>query len=722
MRDKTTTSARLPTYLPRLAISGALVLGALLLAQAALVTNPFTPAGHVGYVYEEPRTFGDGGFRGLLKGPGSFGGSLKRHRVVNIDIRPATYAASASVPTAEGAIDVEWEALLHPDPDSVRRVVEEFGSADWYERHVAPIVLGQMRKAVTEHATHSYRCEALEQEALLAVDAALAELELPFVIDSLTVRSLRAPASLVADAHKAELKPPTPATPAVSPAPLTEGPEPDDGATLIEVSHRREFRGMWLATVSNVDWPSREGLPADKQKAELVTYLDQLRTMNINALIFQVRPASDAFYPSDLEPWSRWLTGEAGKDPGYDPLQFAIDECRKRSMEFHAWFNPFRGMPVEDFEVPGTHITKRLSDHALPYASMVWMDPGAKAVRDHVTSVVLDVVSRYEIDGVHLDDYFYPYPVRGAKLDDGPSYKRYVEEWGHMEKDDWRRHNIDSLIAGLSTGIRAIKPHMKFGISPFGLYRPGEPFGTRGLDQFEEIYSDPKKWMEKGWIDYLTPQLYWKENSNRSYSKLLEWWGESNALRRHIYAGNNLLSIERNKGNWPFSEFKTQLEASREAFEFQSLGNIFFGLRVFRGKSGASVLDRFTSDLYPTQALPPAMPWLSNRPPRRPENVHAGNTEIRWDSAASPAVKHWTLYARDAEDGCWELADILPSSTTRVDAAPGTYALCACDRLMQESIGVLVTVAAPDISPSDAAKAEEPAVAESDPHPEDTES
>ena len=401
-------------------------------------------------------------------------------------------------------------------------------------------------------------------------------------------------------------------------------------------------------------------------------------------------------------------------DPGYDPLEFAIEECRKRSIELHAWFNPFRGKPAEKFELADNHFINAHPDHSIPYAGMTWMDPGVKEVRDWVIDVVIDVVERYDIDGVHLDDYFYPYPVKGATFDDDESYQNYLAEWGHMEKNDWRRQNIDSLISRISTGIRATKPHVKFGVSPFGLYRPAEPHGTRGLDQFETIASDPKKWLEQGWIDYITPQLYWRETSNRSYSKLLEWWGETNSLRRHIYAGNSLISIERNNGNWPFSEFKTQLDASREALHQQSLGNIFFGLRVFRGKSGAKVQDHFAETFYPTPALPPAMPWLSNRPPQRPLKVRAHVAEIRWDGAPLTGVKHWTLYMRDPQNGMWNLREILPAATTRIDASPGRYAICSVDRLMQESIGVLVDVPEPSLTPADAARGEQPAVADSE--------
>ena len=282
----------------RVTAIAALAIVGFLIAQATLVTNPFTPAGHIGYVYEEPRTFGDGGFRGLVQGPGSFGGSLRRHRVVNIDIRPTTHTGSASVPTAEGAIDVEWEASLRPLPDHVQEVVERFGGEAWYDRHVAPIVAGQLRSAVGEHATHSYECDALEVEATLAIRSTLTQLSMPFALDALTVRSLRAPPTLVAAARAPEPEPePTSNSRSVFPA-ARQPPPPDDGATLIEVSHRREFRGMWLATIENVDWPSREGLPAEKQREELVTYLDQLQAMNMNALVFQVRPSSDAFYAS----------------------------------------------------------------------------------------------------------------------------------------------------------------------------------------------------------------------------------------------------------------------------------------------------------------------------------------------------------------------------------------------------------------------------------------
>ena len=274
-----------------------------------------------------------------------------------------------------------------------------------------------------------------------------------------------------------------------------------------------EFRGAWVASVTNIDWPSSKGLSTSAQQAELIKILDTLVELRMNAIVLQVRPEGDAFYASNVgEPWSRYLSGTQGvaPNPYYDPLTFAVTEAHKRGIELHAWFNPYRAGMSNSPQLSSTHMAVVYKQYAYPYGTYLWMDPGAAAVQNRTYDCILDVVRRYDIDAVHFDDYFYPYPVSGQEFPDSATYQAYRNSGGGLSLDDWRRDNVNKLINRLYTGIHAAKPHVKFGISPFGIYRPGIPPGIVGFDQFGDLYADPKLWIERGWVDYLAPQLYWR--------------------------------------------------------------------------------------------------------------------------------------------------------------------------------------------------------------------
>ncbi|MCX5762893.1 MAG: family 10 glycosylhydrolase, partial [Gemmatimonadetes bacterium] len=278
---------------------------------------------------------------------------------------------------------------------------------------------------------------------------------------------------------------------------------------------RREFRGVWVASVSNIDWPSKPGLPTADQKAELLALLDRAQAEHLNAVILQVRPAADALYKSSIEPWSEYLTGTQGRAPvpAWDPLAFAVDEAHRRGLELHAWFNPYRARhPSAKGALSKRHIARTSPALVKKYGTQLWMDPGESAVRARTVRVVLDVVTRYDIDGVHLDDYFYPYKEKTTRgttefLDDR-SWKKYVKAKGKLSRDDWRRENVNVLVHQLYDRIHLAKPWVKFGISPFGIWRPGNPEQIKGFDAYEQLYADSKLWLEKGWVDYFTPQLY----------------------------------------------------------------------------------------------------------------------------------------------------------------------------------------------------------------------
>ena len=312
--------------------------------------------------------------------------------------------------------------------------------------------------------------------------------------------------------------------------------------------HRaQELRGLWIATVNNGDWPSRRDLTVEQQKQELTAIFDRAAALHLNAVFLQVRPMADALYPSSIEPWSEFLTGTPGKapEPLYDPLAFAVVEAHARGLELHAWFNPFRGNPSTPLR-------------AYPYGRFVWMDPGDPEVQRRALDVISDVVRRYDIDGVHLDDYFYPYPENATEFPDDATYQQYGNG---MSKDDWRRDNINRFIHGLYTAVKTIKPNVEVGISPFGIWRPKHPRQIRGLDAYEKIYADSRLWLRNGWIDYLAPQLYWPiDKREQSFPALLHWWTNQDRMGRGIVAG---MSINR-VGRVPPEEFARQIKLVRD--------------------------------------------------------------------------------------------------------------------------------------------------------------
>ncbi|MGH1395335.1 MAG: glycoside hydrolase family 10 protein [Trichormus sp.] len=468
-------------------------------------------------------------------------------------------------------------------------------------------------------------------------------------------------------------------------------PPRSSSPSTVKVSHQREFRGAWLTTVWNSDWPSKAGLPVAQQQSELVNILQQLQQLNFNALILQVRPEGDALYASAIEPWSAWITGTQGKapEPFYDPLEFAIAESHKRNIEVHAWFNPYRAKT----SIKGTpnvqpHIALTNPDVVYQWGNQLWMDPGSKIVQDRAYNVMMDVVRRYDIDAVHLDDYFYPYPIQGQSFPDDKTYAAYKSRGGNLNLADWRRENVNQMVLRLSQGIKAIKSHVKFGISPFGIYRPGQPPGITGLDAYNVLYADAKKWLEQGWIDYIAPQLYWRiEQTQQSYPALLKWWTEINPQRRHIYTGNNISLLDGKA--WKDEEIEKQIKISRNLVKDLSLGNIFFSMSsITENRQG--IADKFRSSLYATPAIVPAMSWQNQSPPPPPKELEFKNGRLNWQPGDNQPVRSWTLYRQTGDT--WTLQRILSAGTNFATVQPGTYAVCAVDRLANESEGVVIRV------------------------------
>ncbi len=392
-------------------------------------------------------------------------------------------------------------------------------------------------------------------------------------------------------------------------------------------SPKREFRGVWIATVVNIDWPSKPGLTTQQQKDELVKILDQHHKEGINAIMFQIRPATDAFYAKSFEPWSQYLNGKQGQAPFpfYDPLKFAIEECHKRGMELHAWFNPYRAtFDGKEENIILDHITKRKPEWFFKYDGKKLFNPGLPEVRAYINKIILNVVDNYDIDGVHFDDYFYPYEVRGQVIDDAEAFILYNN--GIKNIKDWRRYNVNELIHQLSDSIHAHKKYVKFGISPFGIWKnkAQDPDGseTAGGDSYYGLYADSKKWVQEGWVDYINPQIYWSfETKAAPYDKLVDWWS-NNSFGRHLYIGQGAYRINASKDlSWKSpTQFTRQISYNRLNSRVQ--GSVFFSSKSLTNNP-LGIADILANKYYKNLSLPPLMLWLDSIAPNKPQNLLA---------------------------------------------------------------------------------------------------
>jgi uncharacterized lipoprotein YddW (UPF0748 family) len=348
-----------------------------------------------------------------------------------------------------------------------------------------------------------------------------------------------------------------------------------------------DFRGAWVASVHNINFPSKSGLPAAAQKAEIARILDAAARANLNAVMVQVRPEGDALYPSDIEPWSRFLTGKQGASPGYDPLATFVAEGRKRGIRVHAWINPYRAATDAGASRADGHVARRFPKYAYRVGRTLLMDPGSKEVREHILRVVADLLSRYDLAGIHFDDYFYPYPSDSGQLPSFPddaTYAAYRKAGGPLDKADWRRENVNDLIRRTGALVRSKKPGALFGVSPFGIYRPGVPGGIKaGVDQYAQLYSDPVCWMREGWIDYLAPQLYWKEGGPQSFSALLGWWRGKSANPRGIPVWPGIAVDRLGSHGWGADEIARQLRIERSVGPRPPGGMIFWNIGALAG-------------------------------------------------------------------------------------------------------------------------------------------
>jgi len=454
------------------------------------------------------------------------------------------------------------------------------------------------------------------------------------------------------------------------------------------VSHAREFRGAWVATVYNINFPSSTRLTAAQAQAEITAFLDVMQRNRLNAVVFQVRPEGDAFYRSTLEPWSRFLTGRQGGDPGYDPLSVVVAEAHRRGIEVHAWFNPYRAKGSASSTAVAPHISVTDPAAVVPYNGALWMNPAATVVQRRLVQVIRDVVTRYDVDGVHFDDYFYPYPQTGMPFPDGADYDRYRAGGGAMSLGDWRRDNVNQMVRQVSEAVADVRPSVRFGVSPFGIYRPGMPAGISGLDAYNAIYCDPVRWMREGWVDYLAPQLYWPSTQTaQAYGTLIAWWAGLTSGGRSIFAGNNLGQLGSSSA-WSVDEFRRQVTLTRAQEPRGARGNIWFTVQPF-ASNRMGIADVFRGEFYTRAVLTP--PMAGSRPPPAAPTVTVATRTLRFSHPQARELRAWVVY-REA-GGAWQLDRVVPAATASVDVtAAGRYAVSAANRFGDEGRGAVVTV------------------------------
>mgnify|MGYP001579314404 CR=1 FL=1 len=414
----------------------------------------------------------------------------------------------------------------------------------------------------------------------------------------------------------------------------------------------REFRGAWVATVANIDWPSKPGLTTEEQQREARAILDTAVALGLNAIVFQVRPHCDAMYQSDLEPWSNYLTGVQGQAPSpyYDPLEFWVEESHDRGLELHAWFNPYRAhLSRGGGEVPPTSIvlTKPHLARKLP-GNTWWLDPGHPETQDHSFNVVMDVVRRYDVDGIHFDDYFYPYG--DGNFPDDTTWAMYQDGGGSLSRNDWRRSNVNGFIERLYRTIKREKPYVKLGISPFGIWRPGNPPSIAGFDQYNGLFADARLWWNEGWVDYFTPQLYWPiKQVPQSFPVLMGWWAKENTEGRHLWPG---MFTGRMIAENP-DEILNQIMIAR-GFVPEGPGHVHFSFKTFQ-RDSSKLNEALKTTLYRIPALVPASPWLDDTPPADPKvmlAVDSSTARIAWTHPNEGDVFRWVVYAQ--YNNAWE--------------------------------------------------------------------
>ncbi len=470
---------------------------------------------------------------------------------------------------------------------------------------------------------------------------------------------------------------------------------------------KRELRAAWIATVANIDWPSQKGLSVARQQQEFVTLLDTLKSIGMNAVIVQVRPVADAFYPSSYEPWSEYLSGTQGQpaQPYYNPLTFMIQEARRRGLEFHAWFNPYRASMKPDFIYAGNHPVRRHPEWFLEYGGKYYYDPGNPEAQEYVLQSIMETVKHYDLDAVHFDDYFYPYRIAKVEFPDSCSYESFGQA-AYPNKDDWRRSNVDYFVKELSARIKAEKPFVKFGISPFGVWRniDRDSLGSAtraGQTNYDDLYADVLKWLKEGWIDYVTPQLYWHIGFEvADYTVLADWWSQ-HAYGKHLYIGQAAYRIGA-KGWEDPEELLNQVTLNRGHTGIQ--GSMYFSAKVFlQNKNGVNGGMR---RIYPYKSLVPVMDWLPSKKPDAPTLESVTGTQrdgvtLQWHDSLSRATDYYVVYRFGKDEpvnleDATRIVEVVPRTPygmqTYTDLRVGThaqytYVVTGVSRLHHESVG-----------------------------------
>ncbi len=465
----------------------------------------------------------------------------------------------------------------------------------------------------------------------------------------------------------------------------------------------REFRAAWVASVANIDWPSRAGLPAAAQQEEIVRIVERAQAIGLNALIVQVRPAADALYASPLEPWSEYLTGRQGvaPEPWYDPLAFWIAEAHRRGIELHAWFNPYRARhPTARSPLAASHIANTAPELVKSYGDYLWLDPAEHEAAKRTLDVIVDVVRRYDVDGIHIDDYFYPYPINAAdgvtEIDfpDDSSWAQYRLSGGNLARADWRRANVDALVKRVHTAVHREKPSVRFGVSPFGVGRPDlRPAGVTGFSQYDKLYANVELWLARGWLDYLAPQLYWAIDSpGQPFGALLDYWTAANTAGRHVWPGYFTSRIDATEKSWSAQEIVGQVIVTRER---GVEGHIHFSMAALL-ENRKGVADELKA-AYQVPALVPESPWLLDRPPAIP-TVRARTAPNDPDAIMleiEPA-RTWLLAVWTRHGAAWRF-QVVPGARhseridARFDGVPiDALVVSAVNRVGQESPRIVV--------------------------------
>jgi uncharacterized lipoprotein YddW (UPF0748 family) len=490
-----------------------------------------------------------------------------------------------------------------------------------------------------------------------------------------------------------------------TPTPDTPSPIPPSAWEISKLTPPepvREFRAAWVATVANIDWPSKPGLSSDEMRAEIVQNVQTAKRIGLNALILQVRPAADAIYPSALEPWTEWLTGQQGTAPAtlangntFDPLQTWIDQAHANGIELHAWFNPYRARHVaaKSNNVPA-HVSTTMPTAVKRYGGFDWLDPGDAQAAEHSLRVIEDVVRRYAVDGIHIDDYFYPYPVNSTaalgtgtaairqEFPDEATYTAHQREGGKLSRADWRRDNVNRFVKAMDARVRALKPWVRVGVSPFGLGKPAlRPTGIRGFSQYDELYADVELWLQRGWMDYLAPQLYWPiAQPAQAFEPLLDYWTAQNTAQRQVFAGLYTSRINNTTATWQPAEIEAQINIvrSKAVANKQLSGHIHFSM-IALSQNRAGIADAMTSAYANGLALAPVHP--------RAERVGTG--DFAWnpeqflskgvlDLAAANGEGGWLVQTRTGD--LWQ-TQFIKSPQTQNWQAPAQAQAVALSRV-----------------------------------------